>query len=619
MIDTFSAAMQAQSMLASGRHADAAAFIEDILARLSPADHARLRELAMDAYAALGRLDRAAAHAERILDLTPTPPAPALLRVAAVLGMMGRSERTVAPLAALVAKQPDDPQFRATLAAALLTIDRVGEALEHLRRANELVPNHPVIMPMLAGALHRAGENAASVALRRAEAALYEQHGATLAPQYAEALANIASCALYDDAGAEARSVLDDHRALGRALAMNAMAEPLPPAAVAAPRPADSRLRIGLISPDLRRHSVGYFARALLNAEALAGRAIDLFVYDVREPVHAQATDAMNQALRAAAVAAGATWRDAITLDDRALACLVRDDQLDIAIDLAGLTRGNRLAALAHRPAAMAATYLGYPATTGCPFIDLRIVDALTDPPGAADAHASERLVRIAAPFVCYTPPDEPDLPPPRGSSGAGDVAAGGPVRLGSFNNISKLTPLTAQRWAEVMNAIPDATLTLKAQALADEQSRRHATGLLSAAGIDPARLRFLPPARDTRSHLAAYGQLDIALDTFPFNGATTTCESLLMGVPVVSIAGATHAARVGLSLLTGAGLGELCVSDPAAFAPAVAALAADRARLASLQAGLRSRLLASPLCDARGFADRFYAAMRAHAPQRRA
>ncbi len=633
MIDTFTAVMQAQSMVIAGRHADAAAYIDSLLTQLAPSDHPRLRELAMDANASLGRIDLAAVHAERILDLIPSPAAPLLMRVSAVLGMMGRSERTVAPLARLVEKHPHDPQFRTTLAAALLTLGRVGEAIEHLRKASDLVPNHPVIMPMLAGALHRAGNNAASIALRRAEVALYEQHNATLAPQYAEALANLASCALYDDAPGlspdeHARAVLADHRAFGRALATAALANPLPPAAPSASTPAPAptlhssgRLRVGIISPDLRRHSVAYFARALFSPAALAEHAIDLFIYDVREPAHALAPDAMNTALRASASAAGATWRDAFTLDDRALASLIRDDHLDIAIDLAGLTRGNRLAALAHRPAPLAVTYLGYPATTGCPFIGLRIVDALTDPieNPRADDHASERLIRIAAPFICYTPPDAPDLPPPRPPSAHAPVSAAAPIRLGSFNNISKLNARTAGLWAAAISAVANSTLTLKAQALADEPSRQHALSLLSAAGIDPARVTILPPAPDTRSHLASYEHLDIALDTFPFNGATTTCEAMLMGVPVVSIAGRSHAARVGLSLLSGVGLAELCAPGESAFASTVAALAADRPRLASLHADLRARMLASALCDGPAFARRFYAALRTSAREPRA
>jgi predicted O-linked N-acetylglucosamine transferase (SPINDLY family) len=277
---------------------------------------------------------------------------------------------------------------------------------------------------------------------------------------------------------------------------------------------------------------------------------------------------------------------------------------VDILVELAGHTRDNRLLCLARRPAPVQVTYLGYPDTTGLDAIGYRVTDWNADPAGA-EAWSSENLLRLPHSYFCFRAPQSaPEVAPP-------PALRNGYVTFGSFNNYAKVSPAALELWAGALRAVPGSRLYLKARALADTPTRERLLAALAALGVEPERVQLQHWTPRGEDHLAAYHRVDLALDTTPYNGATTTCEALWMGVPVLSLAGATHAGRMGLSILSAAGLADFAPASPEAFVDLSRRLAADPGQLPELRAGMRERLLRSPLMDEAGFARGLEAAYR--------
>jgi predicted O-linked N-acetylglucosamine transferase (SPINDLY family) len=236
--------------------------------------------------------------------------------------------------------------------------------------------------------------------------------------------------------------------------------------------------------------------------------------------------------------------------------------------------------------------------------VDFRLVDSTTDPAGA-DSLATERLIRINPCFLCFRPLAES---PPVSEA---PCEKQGFITLGSFNVLDKVSEATLDAWSAVLKRAPDSKLILKSKPLADATVRERTHQAFSSRGIDPSRIELIGWAGSLRDHLALYSSIDIALDTFPYNGTTTTCEALWMGVPVVTVRGGVHAARVGASLLSDVGLRELVAADVEGYIQTVAALASDRPRIAKLRAEMRARIQASPLRDEKAFVGRYEAALR--------
>jgi predicted O-linked N-acetylglucosamine transferase (SPINDLY family) len=357
---------------------------------------------------------------------------------------------------------------------------------------------------------------------------------------------------------------------------------PAPTADRLRPSQAMGRLRVGYVSPDFREHSVAWFLEPLLAAH-------DRQAFEVIGYASVARPDAVTRRLLSHCHRAC----EVHDLSDEQLAALVREHRVDILVDLAGHTRGNRLGAFARWPAPVQVTYLGYPGTTGVPAIAYRLTDAIADPAGVTDADHSERLVRLPHGFLCYRPPSEaPPVSP-------GPVERAGQITFACFNNRPKITEAAVALWARLLRELPGSRLVLKSAGLSDAGGRARLLAQFDRHGIGAERLALWGMVRSPWEHLAYYAQADIALDTFPYNGTTTTCEALYMGVPVVTLAGRSHAARVGASLLTRVGLPELIAGSPDEYVACAVALAQDRARLRGLRAGLRDRLLRSPLCDA--------------------
>lgn len=354
-------------------------------------------------------------------------------------------------------------------------------------------------------------------------------------------------------------------------------------------RTADRRLRVGYVSPDFRDHVVGRNLVPLLREHD--HRAVEVFCYsDVIAP------DAFTERLRAGADA----WRDIARLSDAQAAQAIRHDRIDILVDLALHMDGNRLPMFARKPAPVQATFAGYPGSTGLTAIDYRLTDPYLDPPGN-DACYAEQSLRLPDSFWCYAPlSDEPAvnrLP----------ALERGTVTFGCLNNFCKVNPTVLRLWARVVRAVDGSRLLLLAAA---GPYRQRTLDLLAAEGVTADRVSFAAE-RPHDEYLTFYHAIDLGLDTFPYNGHTTSLDSYWMGVPVVTLVGRTAVGRAGLSQLTNLGLVELAADTPEQFVRTAVGLAADRPRLAELRGSLRSRMQRSPLMDAPRFARGVEAAYR--------
>lgn len=351
------------------------------------------------------------------------------------------------------------------------------------------------------------------------------------------------------------------------------------------------KIKLGYASSDFKWHSVSFFFEPLLLAHDRKRFHITLFSSGLE---HDRVTERFKKYCDKFVEISGEP--------DAVFCRRVRDEKIDILIDLSGYTAGHRLFAFAMGGAPIQVTYIGYPNTTGVPGIDYRIVDKWTDPPGN-DEEASEQLVRLDRCFLCFMPEDDPPEIAIRDQS---------EIVFGSFNAIQKITETTMDLWSEVLHAVSNSRIEIKAGGLEYHRSQDRIVGGLTSRGISQDRIHILEYQKDLKNALELYNRIDIALDTFPYHGTTTTCEAMWMGVPVVSLIGDRHAARVGLSLLTAVGLPEFACKSRDEYVAAAAALAADRARLKNLRSSLRERMKASPLMHASSLAREIEAAYEA-------
>jgi predicted O-linked N-acetylglucosamine transferase (SPINDLY family) len=346
--------------------------------------------------------------------------------------------------------------------------------------------------------------------------------------------------------------------------------------------PRSRRIRLGYLTPDLRNHAVAYFFEPLLEHHERS--RFELVAY-----ASVEHEDAVSRRMREHFDA----WLNVFGLADEALAARIRDDGIDVLVDLAGHTAGNRLGVFARAPAPVQLTYLGYPDTTGLAAVDARVTDLRCDPPGSEPFH-TERLLHVPTGMHVYRPPSsapEPAPPP---------CAERGHLTFGSFSNTAKMSERTIARWAAALTVVPTARMLLKFPTLADRETSARFRALFERYGVAAERVELRGGTPPLEEHLAAHAEVDVMLDTFPYHGTTTTCEALWMGVPVVTLVGDRHAARVGLSLLDQVGLASFALESEAEWLARVAALDTPEGReeLAMLRATLRERMRASSLCD---------------------
>jgi predicted O-linked N-acetylglucosamine transferase (SPINDLY family) len=352
------------------------------------------------------------------------------------------------------------------------------------------------------------------------------------------------------------------------------------------------KLRVGFVSPDLRHHSVSFFLKPIL--ANLDPERVQTVLY------HGHHTeDATSAELRSLA----GKWTNLNGIDDNLAAEIIRKDAPDILIDLAGHSAMNRLPLFAKNLAPVQMTYLGYPNTTGLPAIGYRLVDATTDPAGEADSFATEKLLRFSPCAWAYEPPK--DAPAPSMPE------ASAPITFGSFNNFLKVSTDTLSAWAQLLRRVPGSRLLIKSPYLEDSEVLASVSEKLTAAGIATDRVELLGFFDNPNDHLATYSRVDVALDTFPYNGTTTTCEALWMGVPVVSLIGDRHASRVGLSLLFAVGHADWATENTEAYIEKAIELAHDRLKREALRQTLRQNVSQSSLLNHADQAKRFEAALR--------
>ena len=352
-------------------------------------------------------------------------------------------------------------------------------------------------------------------------------------------------------------------------------------------------LHVGFIGPDFFRHSVAYFVEALFNN--LDRTRVKLHVYHTnrnRDGV----TDRIEQAVD--------VFRHVKQEQPGVLAQIIANDKIDVLIDLAGYTQVHGLTAMAARPAPVMATYCGYPNTTCSSRIGWRIVDSITDPAGS-ESFNTERLLRLDPCFLCYTPEAQAPEVAPLPSQSRGFVT------FGSFNAQRKFNKRICGLWRRVLESVPNSRLAIKSINFTEDSSVTFARQQLQDFGLPMDRVVVFPAAKSASDHLAQYGEIDIALDTYPYHGTTTTCEALWMGIPVVTLAGQTHVSRVGASLLTCVGLPSWIARTDDEYVDIAKRYAADSKALATLRSNLRARVQASELCNAPAFAKKFEAAIR--------
>ncbi|MGD9724138.1 MAG: tetratricopeptide repeat protein [Pirellulales bacterium] len=501
------------------------------------------------------------------------------LNLGLLLADLGRPEDAVAPLRTVVEQDPKLARGWSNLAAALLGTGELDEAAAAARRALAIQPEYPSALCDLGSCFRALGKLDDAIAHYRLAERLNPRQ-----PAYRSNL--IYTLCMHG--GYDAQTLFEEHRAWGRAHA-DALT------AVSAPHTNDRtpgrRLRVGYVSAHFWDHAVNFFSEPILASHD--HEQVEVYCYS-----HGSRAGETNSRLRTYAD----HWRELGPCDDQQAAELVRRDQIDILVDLSGHIGGNRLLVFARKPAPVQVTYIGYQNTTGMTAMDYRLTDAWADPPGTTDAYYTEKLVRLRRAFFCYLP--SADAPP----VGPLPADARGYVTFGSFNAFSKVTPEVLAAWARLLQAVGQSRLLVLAHQV--DSLRQYLHDTFSALGI--AADRWTIADRCSRSaYLRLIADTDIALDPFPFNGHTTTCDALWQGVPVVTLAGRTYAQRFGSSAHVNLGLKELIAGSVDEYVDIAAQLAGDVPRLAALREGLRGRMAASPIVDAAGFTRNLEAAYR--------
>ncbi len=490
------------------------------------------------------------------------------------LDRLDKSERCYARALAL---KPDYAEAHGNLGITLRGLGQLEKSERSLRRALALKPDYADAHDHLGAVLFAQGQ--LEEAERCYRHALELDPGLALAQNHLIFLLNYA-------AGRTPAEIYAEHRSFARRFA-----------APGAPRPHRNardparRLRVGYVSGDLRHHPVAFFMEPVLTWHD--ARRFEIFCYH-----NSPRTDPVTERFRALPLA----WRDVFELDDDAFESLVREDAIDILVDLSGYTTNHRMRVFARKPAPVQATWLGYLNTTALDAMDYRITDPRASPEGLLDAYHSEKLVRLPDGQCCYQPPREcPEVEP-------APSLKSGRITFASFGNAAKITSPVIELWSRVLERVPGSRLMIVANGMAAVPADY--ASLYTRHGIARDRLQVLGN-RPFLDYMALHNSVDVMLDTFPFTGGTTACHALWMGIPIVTLAGDTAPSRTGASLQYVIGLGELVAQTPDQYVEIAAALANDPARVNALRMGMRQRLRQSPLIDGERFTRNLEAAYR--------
>ncbi|AOK03257.1 tetratricopeptide repeat protein [Burkholderia sp. AU28942] len=499
-----------------------------------------------------------------------------LLHLAAALERAGDLDGTAASLQRALAAAPDRADLHLHLAQTLVQQGKRRDALDRCRIALSL-PNPTAQMHAIEGDL--------LCAMWQLDAGLASYDRAL---DVDPAFRNAHSGSMFHAAGSDRLSpaqLLERARAFGTQMA--AQASPR----THAPRPAAGRvLRVGFVSGDLKSHPVAVFLSSVV--AALDPSRVEALAY---------ATQSVQDDTTAMLKRHFAVWRDITALDDRAAADLIANDRVDVLVDLSGHTASNRLPLFAWKPAPVQATWLGYFATTGIAAIDYVIGDRHVLPENEAH-HFVERPWRLPDSYLCFTPPD---LPLDVGPLPAGRERV---VTFGCLNNANKIGDAVVALWSRVLDAVPGSRLLLKSAQLDEAALRASVAARFAAHGIAAGRL-VLRGGSTRLEHLGTFNDIDIVLDPFPYPGGTTSVEGLWMGAPFITRRGDRFLSHIGESILHTLGMPEWIADNDDDYVAKAAAFARDLPHVAEVRAGLRERLLRSPLCDAQRFARNLEAA----------
>ncbi len=445
---------------------------------------------------------------------------------------------------------------------------RYTQAVDHLYKADQLEPDNTDTLNCLALSIMKIG--------RLEEAMDLLRKALTINPQFREGYSNL----LLDF------NYLPDAKSSEIFAESKKWAQTQAPANLAFTNHDNSldphrKLRIGYISPDFRSHSVTFYFESLLDGHDR--NKFEIYGYgNVAKPD--QTTDRLIDKFD--------SYRDIYKVDDKEVVEFIRSDSIDILVDLAGHTGKNRLHVLAYKPAPIQVTYLGYPNTTGMTQVDYKLTDAIADTEDQ-QKYYTEKLVFLPNGFLCYNPGEQ--QPTVKGLP----MSHGDYITFGCFNNINKLSPGIVKIWVDILNVVPNSRLILKFAQGIDPQVREYYYNLFTEHGLENPRERitffgWLTSAQ----HLELYNNVDIALDTYPYNGTTTTCQALLMGVPVITLVGSRHSSRVGLDILTRLEMQFFAAKTPQEYVKKAVALASKPEALTQIRKTMRQRLAASPLCN---------------------
>lgn len=567
---------QAQEHLQAGRTAQARAMLMRAIPAATGADAATLCQ-SMSRVAVAEKLpDQALYYAQLAITLAPND-VDGSINLANIHWALGSAAAAIDTVAGAVARFPTVRNAHATLLNFYLREDRFADVMAGCRAAMAIFPDDSEFATTYATMLLSLGKPEEAVSLLR-DAAKRE-------PRNIRAWGSLCPALNYFPDADPAENV-EAHRTYGRLLA--GLLPPRQPGRGSGPPEPERPLKLGFVSPDLRTHPMRFFIEPVFEHLDTKNFHITCYYTGGQE-------DDVSTRLKSLVPA----WKHVPTLNIGQLADVIARDGIDILIDLAGHTRFNRLGTMHLKPAPVQMNYVGYPNTTGVQHTDYHITDTLSSPP-SQEPFWTERLLRVDPVFFAYKPMLDPPVvsEPP--------MLKNGYTTFGSFNTLMKLNDQVVRVWTRIVLGIPGSRLIIKNTQLGQTEAQRITRERFIKAGLPEDRLEVLGHKGTAFDHLSTYQRIDIGLDTFPYAGMTTTLESLLMGVPVVSLAQQSHASRVGLSILAHIGLKDLVAESEEDFVDLACHLGNDPARIASLRSSLRQTLVSSILCDGPGFGARF-------------
>ncbi len=522
-----------------------------------------------DVYRETGALDEALTIYEKVKSIKPHEDAYA--NIVRIYLEQARNTDAVMEAEAAVKALPQSAQNFNNLARTYDKVTRFHDALDYYKRALALEPQNAEIHANIANTLKNLGHIDESLeALKK---------GLVMSPDKGWIYHNLLLAMVY------ASSVSPEELAeTSRQFGKNITDPLLRRRPFTNDKNPDRRLRVGFVSPDFRDHAVSYFLSPLSKIDNIN---FELFAYS-----NLDKEDAKTEQLKKHF----AHWRNIKYLSDDSAADLIEEDKIDILVDLAGHTANNRLLIFARKPAPIQAMWLGYPATSGMAVMDYRITDSYAEPIGMTEHLNTETLWRLPNIFCVYQPHiDSPaviDHPP---------FEDNGYITFGCFNNFTKVTDPVLLAWAKIMTLVPDSKLLLEISGIGNEKLKSEIIERFEKNGLPIDRILLEPHSR--KNQFVLYNKIDVALDPFPCNGGTTSMDTLWMGVPLVTLAGTHFVSRMGVTIVTNAGLPELIAENVDEYVSKTVALATDHQKLRSLRKGLREKFFASPVMDETKFA----------------